>query len=421
MSILTVTLALLACAALTVHALSAATVLRPTRPSSLPARHRPPISVLKPLKGAAPDLYDNLAAFARQDYPDYELVFGAADGDDPALAVAEQIRRDFPSVPITILGGPVCAPGPGDLNPKVSNLAGLTGAARHDWILVSDADVRPGPGYLADLADFTMELDGEGADGRPVGLVASLLVGTGEKSLGAAWDALHLAGWVSPALSAAELLAGQVCVVGKSMLMPRRALDQAGGWRSVRDVLAEDYVLGRRVLGAGYRVALSRAPVRTLDRHRTVRAFLARHLRWAQMRCRIAPVAYAAEPLLNPVPLILAWLVSEAFAPLALAGAACGLKVALDALLTRRLRGSWPALRHLATVPLKDLAILFVWVTALFRRTIVWRGTRMVIGHGSRLRPLTSAPSATSAHEPARESGGDPDWGEALSETGRAA
>jgi ceramide glucosyltransferase len=397
--------------------------------------------VLKPLKGADPDLYENLAALARQDYPELELVLGAADPDDPALEVAERLRRSFPHVPMRIVRG---APDLG-LNPKVSNLARLSTFARHDLLLVSDADARPDPGYLRSLTRELAragELERPAPDGstpeetaRPVGLVASLLVGAGEESLGAACESLQFAGWVTPAVSAADRLADHPCVVGKSMLMPRRALEDAGGWHGVRDVLAEDYVLGRRIREAGYRVVLSRHPVVAFGRRRSLGSFVARHLRWSQMRARIAPAAYLAEPLLNPVPLLLAWAVACALdgAPrIALAGAAAGIgaRATLDGLLLRHLRGSDPPLdllRLLRWGPFKDLLIFGVWVAAAFRRTIVWQGNRLRIGRGSVLRPIGSSrpggpgrPDTVSGapHEPA----GLPDpLSPSLTGSGRAA
>ena len=430
MSATTIVLGLLALSALTVTVVCAATLLlpfraaRPDRPSpTAPPETLPAISILKPLKGTAPDLYDNLAALARLDYPRFELVLGAADPADPALEVAEHLRRSFPNVPMHIVRG---APDLG-LNPKVSNLASLTRVAHHDLLLVSDADVRPEPGYLralaAELEDGAARTpDSDRSErlgkwrSRPVGLVANLLVGAHEESVGAAWESLHFAGWVTPALSAADRLAGHPCVVGKSMLVRREALEAAGGWHGVRDVLAEDYVLGRRIQEAGFRVALCRHPVIAVHRRRSSKSFLARHLRWSQMRARIAPAAYLVEPLLNPVPWVIAWAVACSLdgAPrTALAGAAAGVaaKAVLDALLLHHLRGAFPSPRHLALGPIKDLAILGLWGAGVLRRTIVWRGTHLRIARGSLLQPLDDVVDRRAPDGP----------GETLPEPGRAA
>jgi len=368
----------------------------------------PFLSVLKPLKGVTPELYDNLAAFARQDYPRFELVLGTTDPDDPAVAIAERLQHDFPQIPIRIVARRPRAAAARGFNPKVINLAQLESAARHELILVSDADVRPHPGYLRSLVAAARPNDG---DPRLVGLVTNGLIPAGEESLGAALETLHQAGFVTPSLTAA-FAAGHPCVVGKSMLMTKTALRAAGGWDAVREVLAEDYVLGRRIARAGYRVRLSLVPLTTWEPHRSLRSVFARHLRWAQMRARIAPVAYLGELLLLPTPLVLVWAVAAAadgfpVASAVAASSVLALRTLTDGLVIRRLRRTPMATRRLLLCPVKDLLLFAAWILGACRRTIDWRGTRLIIGRGSVLHPAveTSPPALEPSTHPLSQPG----------------
>ncbi len=404
--LLVAALGLLGAAALAVTAATYAGAARTlaARPPHDPDERRPlpPISVLKPLKGADDGLFENLAALARQDYPVFELVCGAADPDDPALAVARRVAADFPGADVRIVAG---VP-PLGLNPKVGLLAGLARRARHEHLLISDADVRPGPGYLRAL--------GAAAAGDsthpPAALVSSVLTGANlaadrRPAAGALCDELHLGTFVAAGVAAASA-AGRPCVVGKSMLFSSRDLAALGGWRTVADVLAEDYVLGCAFAAARRRVALSNHVLPVASGRHRLRDFTARHLRWCQMRWRLAPLAYLGEALLNPVPALVATAVTAAGLSLhgdgagwavaaAAATAGIALKAAADGWLLGRLAGRRIPSARLAWIPLKDLLIAAVWALAPWKRTVAWRGSRLRIGAGSRLSvPVSTRPAA---------------------------
>jgi hypothetical protein len=60
-------------------------------------------------------------------------------------------------------------------------------------------------------------------------------------------------------------------------------------------------------------------------------------------------------------------------------------RVASDGLLCRRATGSWPSLTALVMLPVKDTLLLGVWLIALMRKSVTWRGHQLRITKGSRL------------------------------------
>ncbi len=331
-----------------------------------------PISVLKPLCGLDEDLYENLLSIVQQDYPAFEVIFGVTDPSDPALRVVRRLLHEHPEVAMRVVVRPARASA---ANPKIANLLNMLRVASHEHLLISDSNVRATPDYLRQLASAM--------DEPGVALVSNVIIGESEASLGASLENLHLNTFVAAGVCMADVF-GRPVVIGKSMLMRRSELTALGGLASMRDVLAEDYVLGQRYASTGQRVTLCAVPVTTHNRKLSLRRFLQRHLRWAQLRRWVALDAYACEPLLYPTP----WLVAPALYSarfLPLTAGLLALRLVNDAYLARTVSGRWPPLSALACLPLKDALLLLVWVIALFRRTVEWRGNRLRIGAGTRV------------------------------------
>ncbi len=336
--------------------------------------YTPPVTVLKPLKGMDEELEENLRSFFQLDYPVYQLIFGVADADDPAIEVVEKLRREFPDHDARLVIG---CPAFG-LNPKVENIAAMDRYRKHEVLLISDSNVRVRPSYLRETVCYLAE--------PGVGLVTNLFVGVGEKHAGAVMENLQLNGFIAGAVAAASILR-VTCVVGKSMLMPVQALEAIGGFAAVRNLMAEDQAIGVRVRQAGYSIRLSHHIIDNVNCRRGFRWFLNRHSRWYKIRRRMALPAFLAEPAANLATVGLVWAFSGE-SGIAWGGLLClvGLGMVRDAVQTRWMRGSFPKVRHLLYSPVKDILLLPIWFDAIVNRRVRWRGHSFLIGRMTRLR-----------------------------------
>jgi ceramide glucosyltransferase len=334
----------------------------------------PPVTVFKPLKGLDEELETNLRSFFRLDYPTYQLIFGVADENDPAIGVVQKLLAEFPAQDACLVVG---APAFG-LNPKVENLASMDRFRKHAVILISDSNVRVKPSYLRETACYLAE--------PGVGLVTNLFAGVGDAYSGATMENLQLNGYIAGGMALASVMR-ITCVVGKSMLMPVKVLDAIGGFARVRNLLAEDQVIGVLVRKAGYSIRLSHHVIDNVNRRRGFNWFLNRHSRWYKIRRRMAFSTFLAEPMANLAVVGLVWAFSgeSGIAWGGLAGLV-GLGMARDALQSRMLSGHLPALRQLLFSPIKDFLLLPLWFDAMVNSRVQWRGHRFHVGRLTRLR-----------------------------------
>jgi ceramide glucosyltransferase len=335
------------------------------------------ISILKPLSGVDDGLEANLASFAAIDWPEFEVLLGIHDASDPALPVARAAAARWPGRFRVVMQGPDLG-----MNPKVSQLATLVPAARHSLLVISDSNVRVEQGYLAEIAARLEDPE--------VGLVTHLIAGVGERSSGALLENLHLAGGVATGIAAAKQIAGRDVVMGKSMALRREDLEAMGGLEPVKNLLAEDYVIGQMVPRLlGKRVELASRPVQNVVQDSSLGQFFHRARRWAVLQhALVGPWLYAAQIIHNPVLLATVALAVEPATWTAAAWVAvAGARALLDGAAGSALRpgGFHPA--QLLRVPGKDLILGLAWIEGFLRRTVNWRGTRLRVLPGTRLAP----------------------------------
>jgi ceramide glucosyltransferase len=350
------------------------------------------VSILKPLCGVDASLAENLAAFSAQSHPNLNIVFGVADPCDEALLVAQRFCREHGQLQTRISVGEV----PCLHNPKVALLAHMSPLCTGDWVVVSDSNVRVSDDYVRDALSHA---------GPDVGLVTHLVSGAGGSSMPAHLENLQLNCFVAPGVCGVRFIAGQTCVIGKSMFLRRDVLDAIGGFESAGGYLAEDYVIGRAIRKAGHRVVTARMPVPTWNEGWTFSRFVSRHLRWAVMRRRVSRVAYLVEVLLTPGPVLMIVLTLGIWLPQARVNvgwilASIALDQLFDFITYCRMSGQRAPLVAVLINPLRQWLTLAIWALGWFVHTVEWRGKTYRVGAFSRLRPLSPLPSASETSVP---------------------
>src|SRR5437588_10201870 len=223
----------------------------------------PGISILKPLKGTDPEMYDSFRSHCVQDYPEYEILFGVSEADDPAREFVKRLKQEFPKHAIRIL---VCEKKLG-ANIKVSNLAQMARDAKYDILVVSDSDIRVPPDYLRRVVAPLSDSD--------VGLVTCLYRGVASGTLGSRLESLGIRRAFVPGVLAARAIEGGIRFgLGSTLTFRVEELQGVGGFESFADYLAEDYELGKRIAALGKEVKISDVVVETFLPRYTMREFL---------------------------------------------------------------------------------------------------------------------------------------------------
>ncbi|MBN8934858.1 MAG: bacteriohopanetetrol glucosamine biosynthesis glycosyltransferase HpnI [Rhizobiales bacterium] len=325
----------------------------------------PAVTILKPLHGDEPGLFDNLASFCRQDYVGtIQIVFGVTRADDPAIAVVERLHAAFPDMAIElVVDGRV-----NGSNPKVANLINMGAHITHDIVVLADSDIRVRPGYLRRIVG-ALESSAAAATVPYYGIAA-----------GGLWSLLSrlmVNGHFLPGvLVSARLRLSRPCM-GSTIALRRDALAAIGGFEAVADTLADDYEIGVLLARHGRPVAVLPFAVGHVCDDASFGQLWRHELRWAMTVRSIDPLGYIGWSVTHAFPLGLAALALGGGWPAVwLAGAA----LVCRGLLIFAIERGYGLPRHpYWLIPVRDLLSFAVFLAGFAARGVSWRGHRYTL------------------------------------------
>ena len=364
----------------------------------------PPVTLLKPLKGADAETFHCLESWLTQDYAGaVQILFGVESASDP---VCELVRRLLAAHPGREAQLVVCSESLG-ANAKVSTLIQLQRLTRHDLITVSDADVRVAPDLLTNMVSPLRD--------PAVGLVNCFYQLANPATLAMQWEAIAInADFWSQVLQSRSIKPLDFAL-GAVMATTRQQLEAIGGFNALVDFLADDYQLGNRIAKRGGRVVLSPVVVECWDSPKNWSEVWRHQLRWARTIRACQPLPYFFSILGNATLWPLLWVIaaivtaSETSGTTTVSGATVSVVVSLHPLsqallfalviwLARvltamrqesRLTCSHSHWAFFWLVPIKDLLNVAVWALAVLGKTVEWRGQRYRVQRGGRLVKLS--------------------------------
>jgi ceramide glucosyltransferase len=365
---------------------------RVPQPSTL--NPQPPVTLLKPLKGCDPATADCLRSWFTQQYAGpTQILFGVAAADDLVCGIVRKLLQEFPGRDAQLV---MCGPPPGT-NAKVSQLVELERQAKHDLLIISDADVRVPPDFLANFVAPIRPVPlahprGEGSEVRACGLVCCFYRLANPTTLAMQWEVIAInADFWSQVLQSKSLKPIDFAL-GAVMAIRRQQLQEIGGFDSLLDCLADDYQLGNRIARRGYSIALSPVVVDCWSAPMGWSAVWKHQLRWARTIRVCQPVPYFFSLLSNATLWPLLWLILQPAAPVCAFALCCWLiRIATALNLEQRLTQGPTLFAQSWLVPAKDLLQTVIWLLAFLGNRVEWRGRQMRLRRDGTLQRLNLA------------------------------
>lgn len=330
-----------------------------------------PVSVLKPLHGTEPRLYENLQSLVMQDYRGpVELIFGVAHGNDPALAIVERLQMTHPNADIRII---VDSTRHGS-NAKMSNVANIAARARNPVIVLADSDV--------DWSADTLSRLGAALSVPGVGLASCLHVGRGDAGFWSLLGAMDISYRFLPSIVVGIATGLAQPALGPTLALRRDTLDAVGGFAAFGDVLADDYELGRAVRSLGLATVVPYFTIIHSGDERDFRSLMIHELRWTRTILGIDPWGFAGSIIthVTMLALLTMLLLGIDALPLLLGAITCRVLLAerVDAVTGVETGPLW-------LLPLRDCLAFALFVATFFVDNVIWRGRRYSVAPDGRI------------------------------------
>ena len=372
---------------------------------------RPAVTLLKPLKDADEHTEACLRSWFTQEYPgDVQILFGLENASDAACAVVNKLLAEFPQRDAQL----VLCPKQIGANAKVAKLAQLEPIAKHELIVISDADVRVPPDLLANLAPLLCKDSDRDTFhrtpispekvGDAVGRVPSASLGNvglancfyqlaNPTTPAMCWEAIAInADFWSQVLQSRSLKPLDFAL-GAVMATRRKHLAEIGGFRALANCAADDYQLGQRIARRGHRIEICPVVVECWSAPMSWRSVWRHQLRWARTIRVCEPLPYFLSILSNATLWPLLWFLSawpltaheSSQVTMLTVQLSYSAIVAIMFLLGRdlialdlqsRLTETSRVIRNFWLIPVKDLLQTVIWTAAFLGNRIEWRGDR---------------------------------------------
>ena len=348
--------------------------------ATVPQSSLPRVTVLKPVHGMEPRLEQNLESFFQQDYPDFEIIFGAREADNAALQVAERVRARYPHVKSRIvLSGMPTWP-----NAKVFSLDRMIAESSNDCLVISDSDVEVAPDFLRNVIPPLLDPE--------TGLVTCPYRGIPSHDFWSSLEALGMSIEMPSGVMVADMMEGMRFAMGAVMATRRDALERIGGIAATADYYSDDFVLGNEIWAAGFKVVLSHEIVGHVLVPRSFRQTFGDQLRWMKSTRYSRPKGHVGSGLTFAMPFgVLGLIAAGALSSWTLGGlllAAAFLNRMSQAIVVGwGVIGDARALRYCWLYPVRDLMGFVIWMASFTSRTFFWRGEIYRFADGGKIIP----------------------------------